>query len=496
MGIEEIIKKVPTEPKGVDKWIREYCALGTYLIYDKKVGKVVCTRCGKEYPAEDYMRHDECTESDCGHTALYKAAGLGRKKLAEYFRTLIFTRRRNKVYATLSEVVLDFTPFGQPEIRKQVVGIYTFDKKGIHYYKYDWWSEKYVEIKNVKVPHVPRGNWYSEPKFEMVFIYRDNLEDVFLKSDLKYLWNKELIDLMNAFQIVQYAKLGMTYQSIELLYKAGFHQIVIDKINEYGPSGAVYWRGKTLQKILRLNMGDIRRVREHNPTLDSLRVYQTMTDKERRTLPWESVVATGQAGSYMLNKLAKYAHYASAVKVVDYVEKERQKHKQQYVRIGDWIDYIEAAEKIGLNMNKKDVIFPRDLKEAHDTAIGALKENENKETSEKIKKRALGITFEKDGLMIIEADSVKCLYEESAQLNHCVKTYADKVAGGKCKIFFIRKTEQPEKSFYTLEADPKGKFVQCRGDHNCGMTPEIESFKDEFLKYLKKELNKKARKAA
>ena len=49
MAVEDIIKKVPKAPKDVDKWIREYCATGTYIIYDKKQNKAVCTRCGRKY---------------------------------------------------------------------------------------------------------------------------------------------------------------------------------------------------------------------------------------------------------------------------------------------------------------------------------------------------------------------------------------------------------------------------------------------------------------
>lgn len=497
MAVEDIIKKVPKAPKDIDKWIREYCATGTYIIYDKKQNKAVCTRCGRKYEIGNLGVHNLPTECNCGHAAMYKAAGRGRKNIAEYFRVMVFTRRRNKVYATLTNVILDFQPFGQPEILTDRVAVYTFDKSGSHYYKYDWWDREYYEIKNIRVPHAPKGCWWGEPKFEEIYIYRDNLEDVFCKSDLKYLWDKELIGWLDAYQLIQYISLGMQYQAIEMLYKAGFKQLVMDKINRNGPSGAVNWKGKTLQKILRLDMGNIRRIRQHNPSLESLKVYQKMTEAERAEVPWETVRECGQIGAYLLNRISKYA---SPIKVVDYVNKQRNAKNltknQKWVQVSDWPDYIEAAEKIGQDITKKRILFPKSLKIAHDTAIGALKENENKETSEKIKKRALGITYEKDGLMIVEADSVQCLHYESAQLGHCVRTYTDRVAEGRCKIFFIRKTKHPDKSFYTLETDPKGKFVQCRGKSNCSMTHEVAAFKDDFIKYLQKELKKKARKAA
>ena len=39
---------------------------------------------------------------------------------------------------------------------------------------------------------------------------------------------------------------------------------------------------------------------------------------------------------------------------------------------------------------------------------------------------------------------------------------------------WIRKKEEPEKPYYTLEW--RGKVIQCRGSHNCDMTPEVKAF--------------------
>ena len=41
---------------------------------------------------------------------------------------------------------------------------------------------------------------------------------------------------------------------------------------------------------------------------------------------------------------------------------------------------------------------------------------------------------------------------------------------------FIRKAENPDLPYYTLELSPKGDIVQCRGNHNCDMTDEVKAF--------------------
>lgn len=60
----------------------------------------------------------------------------------------------------------------------------------------------------------------------------------------------------------------------------------------------------------------------------------------------------------------------------------------------------------------------------------------------------------------------------------------------------IRREEKPDEPYYTLEIKPEGKFIQCRGEHNCNMTPEVEAFKDMVVAEFNRRLKRKERKAA
>ena len=54
----------------------------------------------------------------------YKASGIGRKNLTEYFRVLIFTHRGNTVYGTLTEVTAEFKEMGKPQLSKWLSAVY------------------------------------------------------------------------------------------------------------------------------------------------------------------------------------------------------------------------------------------------------------------------------------------------------------------------------------------------------------------------------------
>lgn len=90
------------------------------------------------------------------------------------------------------------------------------------------------------------------------------------------------------------------------------------------------------------------------------------------------------------------------------------------------------------------------------------------------------------GLILVVPKDGSELKREGEALHHCVGTYIDKVAKGETNIFFVRKEKEPDKPYYTLEFK-NNKIVQCRGSHNCGMTPEVEAFVKAFERKCRKQ---------
>lgn len=85
------------------------------------------------------------------------------------------------------------------------------------------------------------------------------------------------------------------------------------------------------------------------------------------------------------------------------------------------------------------------------------------------------------GLILVVPRSADDIKAEGEALHHCVGNYVERVAKGETAIFFIRKKEEPEKPYYTMEWK-NNKVYQCRGSHNCGMTPEVKAFTEAFQK--------------
>lgn len=58
--------------------------------------------------------------------------------------------------------------------------------------------------------------------------------------------------------------------------------------------------------------------------------------------------------------------------------------------------------------------------------------------------------------------------------------------GGGTAIFFIRRTDRPRESYFTLELDEKKLEVrQNRGMRNRARSPEVEAFETEWLAWVR-----------
>ena len=114
--------------------------------------------------------------------------------------------------------------------------------------------------------------------------------------------------------------------------------------------------------------------------------------------------------------------------------------------------------------------------------------------------KLLPMAWEQAGLLIRPAATAKELIREGAALHHCVGGYAERMAKGETAIFFIRRAEEPDKPFYTLELRDK-TVIQCRTAHNKSYEQDepVHAFVREWLatKVLKtKKKPTKAKKAA
>lgn len=99
--------------------------------------------------------------------------------------------------------------------------------------------------------------------------------------------------------------------------------------------------------------------------------------------------------------------------------------------------------------------------------------------------------FADDDFVITPANSIADLINESAKLNHCVRTYDKRYASGETSIFLIRKRDDVNSPFYTLELSSKNEIKQLRGKNNCTAVNEVLDFVEGWRRKLQELLSTK-----
>lgn len=157
-------------------------------------------------------------------------------------------------------------------------------------------------------------------------------------------------------------------------------------------------------------------------------------------------------------------------------------------------DYLNMVMELGENRSWYPPI--EKLMEEHDNVIVRYNEFLNfkrspeyiNEHMEELAKKYKNLEYSDDEYTVFHPLTGREIIQEGIVLQHCVGSYVSNVVDGKTSIFFIRKVEEKEKPFFTLELKD-GVIRQVHGKCNCG-TDAVKGL-DEFIEKWAKEKNLK-----
>lgn len=279
------------------------------------------------------------------------------------------------------------------------------------------------------------------------------------------------------------------YPSIEYLTKLGFGNLVAEKLHGHATYRTINWRGKNPLKVTGLSKQEIKTIRELKikvtfSFLDLLRQFK----REGTNLTIPEIMELYNAGYY------DRGYHQEIFRAMLHHKPIRQAHgylKRQAAKIEGatpsgqlitWRDYIRDCERLGLDMTKENILFPKNLERAHQNTIKQIKIKADKELDKQIRARAKQVKqyqFDFESLFIRPATSSQDLINEGKSLHHCVGNYAYRFARGEICILLIRKKSDPDTPYFTLEL--KGsEIIQCRGQNNCNPNKTVATFIQAF----------------
>ena len=289
-------------------------------------------------------------------------------------------------------------------------------------------------------------------------------------------------------EIVKFLHLAHVYpRQVEMLMKAGMEAVVFDlalrrvkhvAVLDWKAEAKKAWKipPEVLREFLRMNEPKDRDIRK-------LETWKSLNRKGNASFR-EVMEAWPLLGDYIAMDFAK-KWGAEPLRLWRYLERQSGKF---YV----WRDYVEAGQKIGLNLYRDDVLFPADLAEAHDAAVAernrraqaerdrqrAEQKRQEAEERRRAEAEAKGYAdyrkklekkygWEAGKYRITVPEGKEDIEREGRELKHCVGGYADRHIQGKTVILFMRKISHPATPWLTIEMNG-AELVQIHGYRNEG----------------------------
>ena len=313
-------------------------------------------------------------------------------------------------------------------------------------------------------------------------------------ADLKGYLEENTRRSKNAVHFLEY---HAKYPVMEFLWKGGYHGIVHERVGGMTKENrnAIRWQREKLRECFRFPLRLLKLKEPQDWTLDDVAKLSTVWESRGNSLTEKEVIALFES-CIDASSIKRALPYAGVLKILHYIEK--QAGEPCYIRgeAGIYRDYLRECEQLGLDLREKEILFPKNLREAHNRTTAQIEFEKNKADQEKFQKAVEKLekfAWQKGELFIRPARAQEELQYEGTALHHCVGSYAKRMANGETAIFFVRRAEEPDKPYFTLELQNK-RVLQCRTEHNSSYErePEIKAFVDEWLeKIVAKGGNKK-----
>ena len=458
----------------------------------------------------------------CGRMAIVKDLRYTGKRnnLSRWRRAVVLRWYRGALWARAYECGKHYNDgyslTGEPDCH--LVGVYRFKpglaESAIRYCSY--WKHPFIHIVRQDGP-LTKGRWHIPNPFYANAEYGIGYSviglDEIQKSPFRYCMATEAEKATNKF--LQFLTACCFYpRQIEMLMKADMCDVVLDLIERGVKHAAVInWDEENPAKAFSLNRQEMKAFLNTSRDIRIVELYKKLKGRVPLTecADWitkdVNIKGTFRAAKKWNLAPEKLMRYLDGnVGCARYGGLSSLGSSLKY-----WEDYLTAAEALGYQLHKENVLLPKNLGAAHDSATSKhqskMEQERKKAQAEKDRLAALAYEerrvelekkygFNLDGYVIQVPSSKDAILDEGRKLKHCVGGYADRHMRGDLTILFMRNAKRPDKSWLTIEMSGN-QLVQIHGFKNEGVyttkgrfAPDpaevYKDFLDTWLDWLKK----------
>ena len=326
-------------------------------------------------------------------------------------------------------------------------------------------------------------------------LYQRNLSDTLKDTPWAYSQLEAFSGIASFSGVATFLSAYIKRPKIEHLIKMKLYRLVSGIIYggySYSALQAINFNGENMRAILGIDRSYFPLLRELNPSIDQLHLIRQLLQADHKPsteqIKWfiASKISNADAAKELLahmsvHKLQRYVEQQFAPE--DEAALKRVDYYKMNTLITDYHDYLCMCKELQYDVKNSFILFPRELKAAHDSVAKTLKDKRTAEHEKAIagsfdewQKR---YQYQSKELMMIPPHSAKEIVDEGAALHHCVRLYVKNVAEKKSVILFVRSVDEPDKSLCTVEVKD-GQVTQARGFDNEEPPAQITAFIEQW----------------
>lgn len=443
-----------------------------------------CTHCDKSFATKEKIKHNtfgNCPK--CKSRCQYKQAGRGRSYLTD--RAVFLWFEKSKID---KDVVIASWIFCERDYRESYEDVTTkCDREKIYIFKMGG-SESYdvYHWDGIKLDKRNKVYTTNNSNFRRTISNESAIRAIKGTPFEISGWEKYEIN-----KITEYLSLFSEKPNIEALTKSGHIGIVRKKMNGSRTYRAINWNAKKLHDFFKISKNDYKMIMSDKRNIDALKGYNGLIHlylwqqirKNNEKIKFGEMIGichTLYLDTY-LDEFNEVRKYVSIKKMVNYIKKQFKIDHKRYGRppqtLITWRDYINDLLNLGMTVDNSN-LFPKELLKTHERTMRMVKIRNDELAQQEIRKRneeLKYLTFEYKGLLIRPPMTPDEIIQEGKKLDHCVGSYADRHAKGQTTIMFVRKKDEPNNPYYTVEIR-NNNVMQVRGTNNKSATKEIDAF--------------------
>lgn len=502
-AIIDRMKYVPVLPRDLKGFIHRE-VMPQYIFYDyqrKAPGHAYCTACRHEVSIAAAKHNASGTCPRCKKKITFKCRGRRGRIFDRETVQVLQKAEGNGLVLRIIKVYRSFADSDIPnhfEIWENARQFITLSSSGqcsvdAYYYHYKAGYDLTPWCNGYR-PVFDRWKYNFTADMSGV-LYQRNLSDTLKDTPWAYSQLEAFSGIASFSGVATFLSAYIKRPKIEHLIKMKLYRLVSGIIYggySYSALQAINFNGENMRAILGIDRPYFPLLRELDPSIDQLHLIRQLLQADHKPsteqIKWfiASKITNADAAKELLahmsvHKLQRYVEQQFAPE--DEAALKRVDYYKMNTLITDYHDYLCMCKELQYDVKNSFILFPRELKAAHDSVAKTLKDKRTAEHEKAIagsfdewQKR---YQYQSKELMMIPPHSAKEIVDEGAALHHCVRLYVKNVAEKKSVILFVRSVDEPDKSLCTVEVKD-GQVTQARGFDNEEPPAQITAFIEQW----------------